>query len=230
MNMPKTNLGDKLKKNMADKGFTEVVPDTTREDPQFRLTRALVMGGSAMIEDDEKRGQQALAKSCQIPRKLNGDKEEDLTAMGIKLGPNCEDKLFRFAEFPEGWTIKPHINHAMWSDLLDARGLPRATIFYKAAFYDRDAFINVKRSRFSVEVDYEARKNNKVVVQVKVHMPRIDGKDQPQKMLKTFESEKSYDEKKEFREMYAAQDELCSAAWKWVHETYDMSKQWELEV
>ena len=32
----------------------------------------------------------------------------------------------------------------MWSDLLDDKGVKRGSIFYKAAFYDRSAFLRLK--------------------------------------------------------------------------------------
>lgn len=226
----KTNLGDKLKQHNVDKGFVETVPDTTKEDPQTLLIMGMAMGGSQAIERSEKEGQKALASSKQLPRKMNFGTDADLTDMGIKLGPNCEDKLFRFAELPEGWKIKPTEDHSMWSNIVDARGLPRVSIFYKAAFYDRDAFMGVKRSRFAVEVDYEKNKTGIVAVNITTTMPTIDGKDQPLKILKTFTHEKTFDPAKEFRAMYDAQDVLTSDAWKWAHETYDMSKQWELDL
>lgn len=43
--------------------------------------------------------------------------------------------------------------HSMWSKLIDSDGLERASVFYKAAFYDRNAHITVNQ-RFSIAVDY----------------------------------------------------------------------------
>jgi hypothetical protein len=45
---------------------------------------------------------------------------------------------------PPGWKVVP-TDHSMWSDLVDAKGEKRASIFYKAAFYDRDAFIRIEK-------------------------------------------------------------------------------------
>jgi len=47
-------------------------------------------------------------------------------------------------ELPIGWK-KRSTGHSMWNDLVDDKGRVRATFFYKAAFYDRDAFINFER-------------------------------------------------------------------------------------
>ena len=56
------------------------------------------------------------------------------------VGPSKGDDLFTDVKLPQGWRIQP-TNHSMWSDLLDEAGVKRAAIFYKAAFYDRSAFI-----------------------------------------------------------------------------------------
>jgi hypothetical protein len=71
-------------------------------------------------------------------------------AMGITLGePVASDPLFRHATLPKGWRKQP-TDHAMWSKLVDAQGRERASIFYKAAFYDRSAFIRPD-TRFHVQ-------------------------------------------------------------------------------
>jgi hypothetical protein len=62
------------------------------------------------------------------------------------------DDIFVTVKFPDGWEIKA-TDHSMWSDLLDDKGRKRGAIFYKAAFYDRSAHMNLTR-RFSVERDY----------------------------------------------------------------------------
>ena len=43
---------------------------------------------------------------------------------------------------PNGWK-KQATDHSMWSELIDDKGKVRATIFYKAAFYDQRAFLNL---------------------------------------------------------------------------------------
>lgn len=42
---------------------------------------------------------------------------------------------------PDGWK-KEGLDHDMWSYLVDDKKRRRASIFYKAAFYDRSAHIN----------------------------------------------------------------------------------------
>ena len=52
----------------------------------------------------------------------------------------------------------------MHSNLVDDKGRIRATIFYKAAFYDRDAHMSLLR-RFGIKKDY-SREDGLVVFQV----------------------------------------------------------------
>ena len=51
-----------------------------------------------------------------------------------------DDPLFREATLPEGYT-RAKTPHDMWTDILDPDGVKVAAVFYKAAFYDRKAFI-----------------------------------------------------------------------------------------
>lgn len=71
--------------------------------------------------------------------------------MGIVINDEYDD-LFWNVTLPDGWEIKA-TNHDMWNELYDDKGRIRATIFYKAAFYDRDAFINFK-TRYSIQVTH----------------------------------------------------------------------------
>ena len=103
------------------------------------------------IEAQEKRGQTKFVNAEILPRKMDGNKHK-LEKMGIKFLDNY-DELFVNVELPEGWEKKP-TDHSMWSDLLDDKGRKRGSIFYKAAFYDMDAFIHLAR-RYNVTWDYD---------------------------------------------------------------------------
>jgi hypothetical protein len=91
----------------------------------------------------EAAGQKALVRSEALPSKGDWD---SLEAMGIVKGESVDD-LFCHATLPDGWS-KVASNHSMWSYLKDERGLTRASVFYKAAFYDRDAFVRATKARF----------------------------------------------------------------------------------
>lgn len=100
----------------------------------------LILGNPAAIESQEARGQSQLVESQQLPRKGI----EALEKLGVKvIHRHGHDSLFCDVELPQGWT-KRATDHSMWSELVDDKGQVVASIFYKAAFYDRDAFISVK--------------------------------------------------------------------------------------
>ena len=92
-------------------------------------------GNPNAIRDQEKQGQKELVGSDLLPTK--GSETIDF----IEWGEVCkDDPIFRKAKLPEGWT-KIATDHDMWSMIKDSYGVERASIFYKAAFYDRSAEI-----------------------------------------------------------------------------------------
>lgn len=110
---------------------------------------ALISGDpSGAIERSEKRGQTDFVASERLPIRVNGginerDAKHQYERMGITVIDKFDD-LFYNVTLPNGWK-KESTDHSMWNNLLDEQGRIRATIFYKAAFYDRDAFINFER-------------------------------------------------------------------------------------
>lgn len=98
------------------------------------------------IENQEAAGQQELIESQQLPRSCNHPRgvnaAEQYHKMGIKVFTSSKgDDLFMGVKLPDGWK-KEATGHSMWNNLVDDKGRIRATFFYKAAFYDRDAFVN----------------------------------------------------------------------------------------
>ena len=126
---------------------------------------------SKAIENQEKRGQQDVVRNHRLPIMVNHGIPDEYRFKGItrdmmdyrerkriadankaeftkmqyeRMGIKVIDKfndLFYSVELPEGWTIEA-TDHSMWNNLIDNKGRKRASFFYKAAFYDRDAFIN----------------------------------------------------------------------------------------
>lgn len=98
----------------------------------------------AEIEDMEAIGQRELCASSCLPTLYSmGEGRGALVNAGVKfLGTVADDDLFEHVALPEGWRLVP-TGHSMWSDLIDERGTVRAKVFYKAAFYDRRAHIDV---------------------------------------------------------------------------------------
>lgn len=113
----------------------------TSKDPNIEW---LFGGNPYAIEAQESRGQKELCASNQLP-KTDGyyDVKEEYEKIGIKVIKETEsDNIWYDVILPVGWKIEP-TDHSMWSKLLDDEGKTRASIFYKAAFYDRSCHIHL---------------------------------------------------------------------------------------
>lgn len=102
---------------------------------------------SNMVLEQEAQGQKELVNSEVLPTKINSPRDVDvkakLTELGFKFGNVVDgDPLFQEVTLPAGWK-KVATDHSMWSKVVDDQGRERISIFYKAAFYDRDAFMSV---------------------------------------------------------------------------------------
>jgi hypothetical protein len=136
------------------------VTDTTNTDPAEFLLDAMMRGsGPAAIEAQEARGQREAVNSDQLPTKgLLGKDRPVWEKMGIKIiekepgTTSSGDSLFTLVELPKGWK-KEATAHSMWNNLVDEKGRVRAKFFYKAAFYDRDAFMSGPECRFTIRRD-----------------------------------------------------------------------------
>jgi len=94
------------------------------------------------VEVQEAQAQQELVRSEELPARCRPSWAA-AEALGIKrLGPVPDDKLFVRATLPQGWK-KLATDHSYWSKIVDESGVERVSIFYKGAFYDRDAFMDV---------------------------------------------------------------------------------------
>lgn len=119
--------------------------NTSKEDKQGILAAMIVMGQDKFITDQEAEGQREFVSSSTLPTKMSAADKAELEAAGVKfLGPVEGDPLFQHVELPEGWK-RQATDHEMWSDLADDAGKVRARVFYKAAFYDRKAHLQLAR-------------------------------------------------------------------------------------
>lgn len=128
-----------------------------RDNPvaEGMLLLAQGMGGNpgAGIEAQERTGQSQLVHSDRLPAKM-GD-QAAYEALGFTFGPVDEDDpLFRPATLPQGWE-KRATDHSMGSVIVDTLGRERVSIFYKAAFYDRDAHMTLISLGWYVTVHVE---------------------------------------------------------------------------
>lgn len=114
----------------------------TSKDTRASLLLASLVGTADIIHAQEKQGQREVVASQSLPRRGLVDMKKMLDHFGFRLVGNVEgDDLFANFIFPEGWKLVP-TDHSMWSKLKDPQGRARASIFYKAAFYDRGAHIS----------------------------------------------------------------------------------------
>ncbi len=102
----------------------------------------------AGIEKSERDGQVKFTFDETLPIKMDPGCKETLEKLGFVFG-EVTDKIFLQAKFPPGWRKKP-TSHSMWSHLLDDKGRERASIFFKAAFYDYDSHMGLSR-RYGVK-------------------------------------------------------------------------------
>lgn len=116
-----------------------MIENTSDRDPLLQL--AILWGDPGRgIAEMEKAGQQQLLQSDRLPVNTHGMDAEFLQA-GFVFGlPDPQDPLFRPARLPDGWRREAR-GHDMWSYLVDTFGRSRVSVFYKAAFYDRAAFM-----------------------------------------------------------------------------------------
>ncbi len=114
-----------------------------KSSKEENFNAAALPGG---IEAQEARGQQELIQSEELPATCRPSWEA-AEKLGIKkTGKAAGDPLFVCAELPKGWK-KVSTDHSMWSKIIDEKGVERASIFYKAAFYDRDAFMTLVQAK-----------------------------------------------------------------------------------
>lgn len=119
-----------------------ISPAACRADNIRDLIAATSPGG---IERQEAAGQASFVQDTTLPK----DCDRDMLALaGVKFGPDAND-LFVTVQLPDGWK-KQATEHSMWSYLLDEKGRKRGSIFYKAAFYDRRAHMQMIR-RYNID-------------------------------------------------------------------------------
>jgi hypothetical protein len=112
-----------------------VIENTSNQYGPFDLP---ILGGSASaIERMEADGQRQVLESCDLP--TEGSDDPEFLRLGFTFGePHKDDPLFRPATLPKGWK-RAGTDHSMHTKIVDELGRERVGVFYKAAFYDRQA-------------------------------------------------------------------------------------------
>lgn len=174
--------------------------------------------GNAILKQ-EADGQRSFTTSDTLPAKMGQDDRMVLEKAGVVFGdPVAGDDMFTYVTLPAGWQ-KVATSHSMWSDLVDEKGRKRASIFYKAAFYDRDAFLRTE-CRFGIGMDYD-RSDKGVIVKFVT-----DGD------TKVFTTSEHPYTGEQYREDYKVQDRAATdEVDAWLEENYpnweDASAYWD---
>ena len=132
---------------------------------------------------------------------------EALANIGFKFGELVDgDSMFQSVQLPAGWT-REGSNHAMWSYVLDQHDRQRLSIFYKAAFYDRDAFFNITPAIQVSADDEDTVDGKKMVFHVK-------------KCGKIVFSTKEVEAVGDVHSVYDVRDSERNKAWAWATKNY----------
>lgn len=125
----------------------------------------LVAATPGGIEAQEAAGQAKLVEAANLlPGKLSVELKDQLWKLGFRFVSTTSDDLFDTWVFPAGWKIQA-TNHPIHNDLLDDKGRRRGGMFYKAAFYDRSASLNLaRRYRFASHADAAIEGRRKVEI------------------------------------------------------------------
>jgi len=136
--------------NKDDFGITPAALGALLDGDMENFIAASTPGG---IEAQEARGQQDFVASETLPTECP---REQLESLGFVFGEAADD-IFTYVQLPEGWKKVP-TEHSMWSDLVDDKDRRRGGIFYKAAFYDRHAHMNLDR-KISCGQNYDVKEH-----------------------------------------------------------------------
>lgn len=117
-----------------------MVRQPSNSDLAAFLAAAQIGGTGEAIQHVERQGQLDFVLDDDF-MPVNGDWNA-LEAFGFASPEPTDDALFARTALPAGWT-KAAEEHEMGSVVLDERGVPRVSVFYKAAFYDRQASFTV---------------------------------------------------------------------------------------
>jgi hypothetical protein len=140
------------------------ITNTTKIDPLVQLL--VTVSGFGGIERQEAKGQAELVQSEVLPTEIGIKDKKVLELAGVVFGKAVDgDEIFTNVKLPAGWQKVP-TGHSMWSELKDDKGRVRASIFYKAAFYDRHAFIRCDcriRLKYADDGKYDVVKDDVII-------------------------------------------------------------------
>lgn len=128
---------------MKEQSRPQITPAVVAALVAGNLHNAAAAATPGGIEAQEAAGQAWLIASSSLPSQMH-DGRAVFESLGFVFGAPVDD-LFITATLPPGWQKKA-TEHSMNSVILDEQGRERVSVFYKAAFYDRraDMQLNVR--------------------------------------------------------------------------------------
>ena len=108
-------------------------------------------GEPNVLEHMEKEGQQRAVNNTMVAKKMFPSRKK-WEELGFTFTDIPGDNVLCKATLPEGWEMVA-IDHSMWNNIIDEQGRVRGSMFYKAAFYDREARMNLNQ-RYRIIIDY----------------------------------------------------------------------------
>lgn len=114
-------------------------------DNMLEIMLGMFGGSKTPVEDAEKSGQSRMIAKKQLPIKANSrtinnnQLRKKYQELGIEILSEA-DEYFYNVKLPSNIEIKA-TDHAMWNEVYQD-GNKIASFFYKASFYDKDAFIS----------------------------------------------------------------------------------------
>jgi hypothetical protein len=199
------------------------IENTRERDPPIHLFGMVAAGPEKYLQDMQAGGQRQLAKSSQIPRDTRGITKEQLTELGFEFPETnrAPDDLFMDATLPAGWSLKPDEGGSYWTYILDTNGLRRFMIFYKAAYYDRSAFMK-QLSRFMIRKDYDlSNTDGHFHLYIEGQLPNGEAKE-----VYRSRSSEPYNTDWDARDAMEARER--ASAWAWLRANYPEETEWEV--
>ena len=125
---------------------------SNREDlDAIEMFLRTMSGESNVLEHMEKEGQKRAVNNTMVAKKMFPSRKK-WEELGFTFTDIPGDNLLCNATLPEGWKLEA-TDHSMWNNFIDEQGRERGSMFYKAAFYDRDAHMQLY-NRYKVIKDY----------------------------------------------------------------------------
>ena len=120
--------------------ITNTSPINTSPGVDTLLANSLLNKTGSIEQMEARGGAEVAAQRERLPTdRLNREQAEKIGIQVHEVDEN--DPIWTRVTLPKGWIIQ-RTDHDMWNKLVDDQGRERASIFYKAAFYDRSAHMN----------------------------------------------------------------------------------------